>query len=146
MTRREKLEKIIIGTLLESNEVRNYFDDCRCISQDMFQDDLNRRIFGLIADMNRRGKIETTPCDILQEYGEAVVDIAADMCDLCTDYSFIHLKMDYNERHYLASCAFGVEYTKTDVQFEDYVKQFINVVYDKDEQRAGGDRTENAAA
>lgn len=137
MTRREQLEKIIIGTLLESTEQRNYYDDCHCLSPDMFQDDKNRRIFGIIVDMNRQGKVNTTPCDIFNEYNEAVFDIAADMCELCTDYSFIHLKTEYNERHFMASCVFGVEYTRTDVQFEDYVKQFIKLVYEGESRGCG---------
>lgn len=138
MTRREQLENIIIGTLLESNEMRNYFDDCRCLSPDMFLNVTNRRIFGYVREMNLKGKVCTDPCSILEEYGEAVVDIAADMCDVCTDYSFIHLKMDYNERHFLASVAYGVEQTRTDVEFVDYVKQFIKLVYDEDKKRADG--------
>jgi len=144
MTRREKLEKIIIGTLLESNEMRNYFDDCRCLSSDMFLDDTNRRIFGYVREMNLKGKVCTDPCSILDEYGEAVVDIAADMCDVCTDYSFIHLKMEYNERHFLASLEYGTEQLRTDVKFEDYVKSFIKLVYDEDKKRTDG--AKNAAA
>lgn len=141
MTRREQLENIIIGTLLESNEMRNYFDDCRCLSSDMFLNETNRRIFGYVREMNLKGNVCTDPCSILEEYGEAVVDIAADMCDVCTDYSFIHLKMDYNERHFLSSVAYGIEQTRTDVEFVDYVKQFIKLVYDEDKKRADGAKT-----
>lgn len=126
MERRQQLENIVIGTLLESTEYHNYYDEVKSsVVPEMFQNETNRRIFRLIAEMNAKGKADTTPCDIFNEYGESVVDIAADMCDLCTDFSFIHLKMDYNERHFLASVMFGVEQMKTDVQFEDYVNQFI---------------------
>ena len=144
MDRRQQLENIIIGTLLESTERRNYYEDCRCISQDMFRDATNRRIFGLIAEMNGNGKVDTTPADIFAEYGEAVVDIAADMCDLFTDWSFIHLKTEYNEKRFFASCVFGIEQIKTDVGFEDYVKQFIKIVCD--EERNADNRPEVVAA
>lgn len=145
MTRREQLENIIIGTLLESNGMRNFFDDCRSLSADMFQNETNIRIFGYVREMNLKGKVCTDPCSIFEEYGEAVVDIVADMCGICTDCSFIHLKTEYNEKHYLASCVFGVEYKRTDVQFVDYVTQFIKVVYDEAD-KARDSRAKNAAA
>lgn len=126
MSRREYIEKIIIGTLLESKGYENWYDDCRCsVSADMFMDATNRRIFELVADMNARGKTETTPCDIMHEYGAEVMDIACDMVDLCTEYSFIHLKTKYNEEQYLDSLVFGSEVERTDVQFADYVNKFI---------------------
>ena len=73
MERRQKLEKIIIGTLLESTWRYNYFDDVKClISEDMFRDEVNRRIFVLIREMNANGKIDTTPADIFAENGAKV--------------------------------------------------------------------------
>lgn len=135
MNRRQQLENIIVGTLLESNEERNYFDDCRCVvTEDMFSDDTNRRIYVLISDMNGRGKVDTDPCSIFTEYGEAVIDIASRMCELCTEYSFIHKKFMYNEWQYLDSCLFGREYKPTDIQFEDYVSKFVLMVLE-DEQK-----------
>ena len=127
MDRRQQLENIIIGTLLESTWRHNYFDEVKNIlSVDMFQDETNRRIYGLIWEMNQRGMKETTPSDIFAEYGASVVDIAADMCDLCADYSFIHLNTKYREDCFLS----GVN-SRKDVTFEDYVNQFIVMSYDK---------------
>lgn len=147
MTRREQLENIIIGTLLESNEERNYFDDCKCfVSQDMFIDDANRRIFAIIKEMNGRGKVCTDPCTIFKEYGAEVLDLSCRMVDLCTDYSFIHKKTQYNEMRFVASCATGVEYKGTDVQFVDYVMEFVKIVTRDEEQRDRHLGAENAAA
>lgn len=129
MSRREQLENIIIGTLLESTENRNYYDDCNIITEDMFQIELNKRIFCLVRDMNTKGKKSTTPFDILMEYGEKVMDICADMAGLVADFSFIHLKMQYNERKYLESCILGMEPKRTNIQFVDYVKTFVTLVY-----------------
>ena len=129
MSRRQKLEKIIIGTLLESNSERNYFDECKAIIPEMFTDDVNRRLFTIISEMNAAGKKETDPCSIYKEYDFMVADILPRMLELCTDYSFIHLKMEYNERRYIDSCITGNEYKGTDVQFVDYIKQFLTVVY-----------------
>lgn len=127
MDRRQQLENIIIGTLLESTWRHNYFDDVKClVSVDMFRDETNKRIYGLIWEMNSRGMVETTPSDIFAEYGASVVDIAADMCDLCTDYSFIHLNTKYREEQFLKGCK-----GRKEVTFGDYVNQFIIMSYDK---------------
>lgn len=127
MDRRQQLENIIIGTLLESTWRHNYFDEVRSmVTVEMFRDETNRRIYGLIWEMNQRGMTETTPSDIFAEYGASVMDIAADMCDLCTDYSFIHLNTKYREERYLSGCK-----GRKDVTFKDYVDQFIIMSYEK---------------
>ncbi len=129
MTRREKLENIIIGTLLDGNARHDYYKDCRsCISSSMFQDETNRRIFDLIVDMREKGNVETDPCSILSTYGEAVTDLAIPMAERCAKYSFLWLKTDYNEKRYIASLITGEEYEFTDVEFTDYVNQFISLV------------------
>lgn len=144
MSRRDYLEKVIIGTLLESNGERNYFDDCRCvISQDMFKDDVCRRLYGYIVEMNKEGKTDTRPSAIFELYGSEVMDIVADMVDLCTDYSFIYLKTEYNEKRYLAYVDTGILYGRTDVQFADYVTQFLKLSYESERKSVG---TEDAAA
>lgn len=127
MERRQKLENIIIGTLLESTWRYNYFDDVKClISEYMFRDEVNRRIFGLIREMNANGKIDTTPADIFAEYSAKVLDIVTQIVDLCTDYSFIHLNMRYRETCFLSGCQ-----TKRNVTFNDYVNQFVMMSYEK---------------
>lgn len=134
MSRRQQLENIIIGTLLESNDERNYFEDCRAvISQDMLTDEINKRLYGIIWEMNACGNPCTDPCSIFKEYGEKVADILPQMLALCTDWSFIHKKTQYNETQYLNSLLYGVKYERTNVQFIDYVKQFIQIVF-KDEK------------
>ena len=136
MTRQQFLENIIIGTLLESNWRKNYFDDCRCVlTADMFSNETNRRIFDIVSEMNKNGKTETDPCTICQEYGDKVLDILPQMLDLVTDYSFIHLKMQFNERKFLNSCVSGKDYERTDVQFNDYVRQFITNIYCNEKNR-----------
>ena len=143
MSRKVKLERIIIGSLLESVEGRNFFDDCCLISQDMFSDGLCHRLFGYIRDMNRKGIHDTRPSSVFTEYGAEVVDIVADMVGLCNDYSFIHLKTHYNERNYLAGVITGKDFGRTEVEFIDYVKQFVLTAY---EGKQGNIGAEGAAA
>lgn len=147
MNRRDKLENIIIGTLLESNTERNFFDDgCSVLTSDMFKDDVNRRVFMLISEMNRKGKVNTTPCDIFEEYGEKVADIVPRMCELVTDYSFIYLKTKYNEERYLMNEFYGMEMKYTDVYFGDYVKRFIKVVFENEKEGSDNNRRGEAVA
>ena len=129
MNRRQELENIIIGTLLESNEDRNYFDDCRVLTPELFHDETNRRLFTIIADMNANGKQCTDPCTIFKERFDEVSDIYIQMVDLCTDNSFVHKKMEYNERQFILGCLDGLEHKQTDIQFDDYVNQFLKLVY-----------------
>lgn len=127
MDRRQQLENIIIGTLLESTYERNYFDDVKSlVSQDMFLDETNRRIYGLVWEMNAKGMESTRPSDIFDEYGADVADICADMCELCADYSFLYLNTKYREQRYLSGCK-----ARKDVTFSDYVNQFVIMSYEK---------------
>lgn len=129
MTRREQLENIIIGTLLDGNARHDYYADCKSvITSSMFKDENNRRIFELIVDMREKGNTETDPCSILSTYGEAVMDLSIPMAERCAKYSFLWLKTDYNEKRYIASLITGEDYEFTDVEFVDYINQFINLV------------------
>lgn len=145
MTRIEKLEKIILGTLLESDSQKNYFTDCRCcITADMFSDEVGRRIYRIISDMNMKGITETDPCTIAQTYGEDIMDILPVMLDLVTDYSFIHLKMQHNERAFLLYYYDGIKPEYTYVSFTDYVNAFLK--HYEDEKRKEFVRADAAAA
>lgn len=135
MDRQQKIENIIIATLLESVGGINYYDECRNCTADMFRDEVNRRIWNLIVEMNAKGLEETNPCDIFNEYGDAVVDILPRMCELVCDFSFIHLKAEYNERQYWME-SIG----PTEVSFTDYVNRFMINYYE------GVDNTGKGAA
>lgn len=130
MSRRQYLENIIIGTLMESDAERNYFDDCKVLLPDMFKDETNRRIYEIVAEMNGRGMTDTSPFNIFKEYGNAVLDMVPRMGDLLIDYSFIHLKTSYNEKRFIAGMRDGKDYGYTNVEFADYVTQFLKLVYE----------------
>lgn len=130
MSRREKIENIIIGTLLCSSERENYYNDCRsCIVEEMFMNEENRRIYHLIAQMNAQGKQNTDPFDILNEYGEAVHELFMVMVDRAVEFSFPWMRCMFNEEKYMAWVSSGTEPTYTDVDFIDYVKEFIKKSY-----------------
>ena len=99
-----------------------------------------------MSEMNRNGKVKTTPCDIFEEYGNVVVDIMPRMCELVTDYSFIYLKTKYNEEQYLLNEYYGIETKYTDVCFCDYVKRFIKAVFENEKERSDNNRRGKAVA
>lgn len=133
MNRRQEIENIIIGTLLESTEEENYYIYCRSyIFPDAFQDENNRRIYKLIMDMNSKGKAATDPQSIFLEYGEKVLDLVPVMADRLVDDSFIHRKCWYNECQYIGSQVTGLKPKFTDVKFTDYVETFVKIVYDEE--------------
>ena len=142
MSTRQRLENIIIGTLLDNN---NHYEDVRgYVTEDMFRDTTCRRIFGLITEMRNDGAGLTDPYSIYQRYGMQVADIIPQMCQLCTDYSFDFMKLRYNEERYLDSLLFCCTYRTTNVEFIDYVTKFVNIVIE-DEKR-GNEHTTGSAA
>lgn len=142
MTKRQRLEYIIIGTLLD---IENHYDDVRgYVTEEMFSDSTCRRIYGLIVQMRDEGETLTDPNGIFQRYGESVMDIIPMMCQLCTDYSFEYMKVRYNEDRFIANEVFSTNLPVTNVEFIDYVKEFINLVLE-DEKRKHTTATGDAA-
>lgn len=132
MSRKEYLENIILGTLLDVDSEQDYYEDCRyCVTADMFSDEVNGRIYNIISDMRGKGKKETSPLQIVREYGEAVYGLLSRMLELVVNYSFLHLKTEYNEKNFLCRCIFGQAKKPTDVQFVDYVNQYLVYVYER---------------
>ena len=147
MDRRQELENIIIGTLLESKGDVNYYDDCRCaITEDMFLDEDNRRIYALIVEMNRNGHKDTDPCSIFEVYGAEVLDIMPHMYEMCTEWSMIYKKWYYNEKQWIGSELCGVEPKYTDVCFSDFVGWFVKLVYDEKRESGSHEGGRSAAA
>lgn len=135
MNRRQKMENIIIGTLLESQSGDNYFTECGMLTPDMFLDDTNRQIFCYVSEMNAKGLCDTTPYDIFMEYEARVAGLVARMCELVTNFSFTKLKAQYNEKCFLADAIFQVAIQPTEVKFVDYVNRFIKMVFNYEENR-----------
>lgn len=140
MNQRQKLENIIIGTLLD---IADHYDECKsCITSDMFLDDRNRRIYEMVTEMRGEGLDHTDPHSICKRYGEKVTDLIPYMCNVCADFSFEWQKVRYNERVFLANIISGGCLQPTGVEFGDYVNQFLKIVL-KDEKTAE-DRLESA--
>lgn len=139
MTRRQEVENIIIGTLLSSDSQDNFFESCRCcITEDMFSDEVNRRLFRMVSEMNKAGNPETDPYSILMTYGDEVKDIVYRMCELSCEFSFLHKKTQYNERQFLIWVSYGFKPNYTHVTFDDYVNRFIQLVFSNEKE--GEDR------
>lgn len=133
MSRKLEIENIIIGTLLCSTQDDNFFRSCRSsVNERMFSDEVNRRIFRMVAEMNAQGMQEVNPLTVYERYGKEVEDICYRMCELSSQYSFLHRKTQYNERQFLLYHGYGQEPNYTNVTFDDYVNRFIQNYYDNE--------------
>ena len=129
MTRRQQIESIIIGTLLNSINGKNYYENCKsCITSDMFQSGENAKIYETIAEMSNNGKTDFSPYHLAM-FNERLLDIASYMCYLATDFYFEDKKARYNAMCYFYSNGKRPEYTR--VSFDDYVSRFIQIVFGK---------------
>lgn len=134
MTKRQRLEKIIIGTLLDYN---THYDVCRSsVTKDMFSDKVLERIYTIIQQMHNEGAEFTDPYSIYERYGDEVADIVGEMCALCQEYSFEIMKIRHNERLWLAHQIYGVDKMQADVSFEYYVSEFVKEVFEDEKRKA----------
>lgn len=132
MSTKERLERIILGTLLDTSG-QQYHDECMILSEDMFCRDTDRRIYGYIYKMLVQGK-PTDVNSIFEEQGEKVLDILPYMVELSMDYAFDILKVKKNDEIWTANFITGEDTPYLLETFNDYVNIFIKLVY-KDEKR-----------
>lgn len=128
MDRRDEIENIIIGTLLNSTADDNYFDNCKsCITPDMFTDDRKSRIFVLVKELNGKGVYDTNPLTLFSTFGQKIYDIIPFAVELSTDWCFFMMKYKYNRKIYYS---FSERKLFTNVSFDNYVSQFIKIAYE----------------
>ncbi len=122
MSRKEEIERIIIGTLLSGREV---FAECASnITPDMFSNDDNRRIYCKILEMRDKVFCDLSPYSVVS-YDSSMADVAAYMSELVDEYDFEMKKMRYNLNLYLTGTDERPKYTT--VTFSDYVTRFISL-------------------
>ena len=127
MTRRQEIENIIIGTLLNTFNI-DWFADCRyCITTDMFADERNAKIYSAICEYRKTSDKIITPYHLCS-FDKNILSLAAYMTGLAIDYYFLAKKVDCNERVWLARQIDGKRYRYTDVRFSDYVGRFLEMV------------------
>lgn len=132
MSKRERLEKIILGTLLDVSG-QKYHDECMMLSQDMFCDGSNSRIYGYISELLGKDK-PTDVNSVFVEYGEKVIDLVPYMVELSMNYAFDIIKVRKNELIWRANLVYGTDFNYHLETFKDYLDIFIKLVY-KDEER-----------
>ena len=132
MSKRERLERIILGTLLDVSG-QKYHDECMILSLDMFCDGCNSRIYGYISELLAKDK-PTDVNSVFVEYGEKVIDLVLYMVELSVNYAFDIIKVRENELIRLNNLAYGTGFKYHLETFKDYLDIFIKMVY-KDEER-----------
>ena len=122
MTRKEEVERIILGTLLNN---RNVLSECTgSITLDMFSNDDNKRIYAKIVEYSNYIFSDITPASII-DYDNSMIDLAQYMCELASDYDFETKKLRYNTNLYYYSKEQYPNYTT--VEFSDYVTRFVQL-------------------
>lgn len=127
MTRRQEIENIIIGTLLNTFDT-DWFADCRyCITTDMFADERNAKIYSAICEYRKTSNKIITPYHLCS-FDKNLFSIATYMAELAGEYYFLAKKVNYNESVWLLRELNGERYRYTDVKFSDYIGKFIEMV------------------
>ena len=134
MTRRQEIENIIIGTLLNTFDT-DWFADCSyCITADMFMDERNARIYSAISKYRKTGDKAITPYHLCG-FDKTLLPLAGYMSDLAGDYYFLVKKVNYNERVWIVRTFGGKRCGYTEVKFSDYVGKFLEMVIDERKKR-----------
>lgn len=129
MDRREQIENIIIGTLLNSDENNDFFESVKyCVTSDMFSDSRRSKIFDLIKEMNSKGIKRTYP-DAIYDYCNQKLskEQLSYLLELAIDWHFLMKKVEYNERVWMSNSNIHKRYTS--VTFDDYVSRFVKMAF-----------------
>lgn len=131
MTRRQEIENIIIGTLLNTFDT-DWLADCSyCITANMFTDERNARIYSAICEYRKAGENVITPYHLCK-FNKDMTQFAVYMVELSLDYYFLVKKVCYNERVWITRSISGVRCRYTDIKFSDYVAKFLeNVISER---------------
>lgn len=123
MSRREEIESIIVGTLLNDTG-QGWYESCKtCVTPSMFQDFLLGEVFRLISEMRQKGSTSTTPYDLCK-YRKLSKETILRITSLAIDWHFLAKKTEYNERVWMGE-AEHKHYTY--VTFDDYISRFIRL-------------------
>lgn len=134
MTRRQEIENIIIGTLLNTFDT-DWLADCSyCITADMFTDERNAAIYSAIIEYRKTDDKSITPYHLCK-FDKELLPLAGYMVELAGDYYFLAKKVDYNERVWIARQIDCKRYRYTDVKFTDYVEKFLEMVIEERKTR-----------
>lgn len=130
MTRRQEIENIIIGTLLNTFDT-DWFADCSyCITADMFTDNRNAKIYSAICEYRKTCDTSITPYHLCK-FDKNLLPLAGYIIDLATNFYFLVKKVEYNEAVWCCRLIDGKRYRYTEVKFLDYVCKFIEMVIEE---------------
>lgn len=120
-TRRNELERIIIGSLMA--DFYEYYPACQyCVTQEMFDDKMMRRLYGCMIRLHQDGT-EVNISTIVESMNIVIGEIVSYLCGIAAFESFLHKKTEYNMNQEL----FNKNPRFTNVTFDDYVRRFIKM-------------------
>lgn len=127
MKRQQEIEKIIIGTLLNTFDTDWFADCCYCITADMFKDEQNSKIYSTICEYRKTNGNIITPYHIC-EFDSEMYTLAPYMIELAVNFDFLTKKVLFNENVWISRQLGWTRCRYTEVKFSDYVAKFIDYV------------------
>lgn len=134
MDRRDTIESIVIGSLLNDFD-GEYFHSCKAIIMaEMFRNGKYGEWYQMISDMRHDGYQDTTPLDLMEFNGwKTINDDVTAMLEVSREYDFLTKKTLYNESIKLNQGLTHKPLTYT--TFDDYVNRFIQLAYQDGKQQ-----------
>lgn len=130
MDRRQEIERIVIGTILNSTKANDFIGSCRCcITPDMFSDERHQDIYKAAIALKSLGNDDINPLSVWL----ACPNLPADyLCELAADWSYEAKRYYYNRNIYYCDPKKNKRYTR--VTFDDYINRFMELVISNGER------------
>ena len=127
MSRREELESIILGTLLNSFGTTEFYDECKdVITEETFTTPLYGEIYKLVRAAFESGMDEVNPLSVCQMHGwDLPVEIIMTMVELSRAWDFTTKMAEYNDKVFHTDTRLHKKYSRA--KFSDYVSRLFSI-------------------
>ncbi len=142
MDRRQEIERIVLGTILNSSKENDYMANCRCcITADMFDTEQHQEIYKTALQLKSAGMDEVSPFTVWSANQSLAPEY---LCELADEWYFELKKYLYNRQVYYFDTKRNKRYTR--VTFDDYINRFMELVFSNGERNSSTRRSAEPAA
>lgn len=135
MTRREQIERLLVGSVLTNGA---YWRDLQCVRREDIEDLITRDIFDRLPDLVQRAGADRMPLDVLFDDNTLSAAVIVQATELAGTDDFdikkVHYNLDALTDYYFG----GATFKPTEVEFRDYVSQFLRMTYGTTERPRAG--------
>lgn len=126
MTRREQIERLLVGSVLANGA---YWRDLQCVRRDDIEDLITRELFDRLPDLVQQAGSERTPLEVLFEDSTLSPTLIIQAAELAGTDDFDIKKVHYNLDALTGYYFGGATFRPTEIEFRDYVSQFLRLTY-----------------